>query len=200
MKSVKTLLSLAVLASVGILPIHASESLTPEGTFEAGLDESGAPAGWEANPGDWKAKPNLGLTIMSEGASPDADGKNYLRLTNTGVADEGTFRIYLTVALPSPAPAKVVLGWRIRAQIDELSATTEWSSIQCEVDYIDNEGKTISTTHGALRLTKSTEGKWLERETPLDVPAGTVQIAIRPGLYQVKGTVDFDDISLTPAP
>ena len=200
MKSIKTLLSLTVFASVGLLPSHAADNLIPEGAFEAGLASNGTPQGWDVNPGDWRNKPGLALTVMSEGASPDADGKNYLRLVNTGAPDEGMFRLFLTIALPTPSPAKIALGWRIRAQIDELSPTQEWSSVQCEVEYFDNKGNIISTTNGALRLTRSTGGKWLERETTLDVPPGTAEIKISPGLYLIKGTVDFDDISLTPAP
>ena len=200
MKSLKTLLSLTVFASVGLLPTHASDNLAPEGTFEAGLASNGTPAGWEVNPGDWQNKPNLALTIMSEGASPDADGKNYLRLANTGAPGEGMFRLFLTVALPTPTPAQVILAWRVRAEIEELSTTHEWASVQCPVEFLDSKGNVISTNHGALRLKKSTGGKWLERETPLTVPPGTVEIRIAPGLSLIKGTVDFDDISLTPAP
>ena len=199
MKTLKTLLGLTLFASIGLHPTHGADNLAPEGTFELGLASNGTPEGWDVNPGDWRNKSNLDLTITTEGVSPDAEGKNYLRLINTGPADEGMFRLLLSMALPSPAPAKIVLGWRIRAQIDELSSTQDWSSVQCEVDYLDSKGNSISTTSGALRLTRSTGGKWLERETTLDVPPGTAEIVIRPGLYLIKGTVDFDDISLTPA-
>ncbi|MBC8008831.1 MAG: hypothetical protein H7067_01880 [Burkholderiales bacterium] len=194
---IATLLSLfaALLPVVG----HAADSLTPEGTFEAGLGYNGAPEGWDLNPGDWRNKPNLALKIMNEGASPDAEGKNYLRLINTGSPEEGMFRLSLSVLLPSPAPTKVVLGWRIRAQIDELSGTQEWSSVQCEVYYLDKKGQTIGTSNGVLRMTRSTAGKWLERETTLNVPPGTAEISMFPGLYLIKGTVDFDDISLAVA-
>lgn len=191
---------LTLLAVLLPLAASAADTLTPEGTFEAGLGYNGAPEGWDIQPGDWRNKPNLALKIMSEGASPDADGKNYLRLINTGSPDEGMFRLTLNVLLPSPAPTKVVLGWRIRAQIDELSGTQEWSSVQCEVIYLDNKGRTLGMGNGLLRLTRSTAGRWLEREATLDVPAGTVEISIMPGLYLVKGTVDFDDISLSLAP
>ena len=179
---------------------QAAESLTPEGKFESGLSYNGVPAGWDVQPGDWRNKPNLAIKILSEGASPDAEGKNYLRLSNSGAAEEGMFRLGLSVLLPTPAPAKIVLGWRVRAQIDELSIAHEWASVQCEVTFLDKKGQPISTKSGALRMTRSTAGKWLERETTLDVPEGTAEITIQPGIYLIKGTVDFDDISLTPAP
>jgi len=200
MKSLNMFLGLTVFASVGLLPIHAADNLIPEGTFEVGIDFVGVPEGWDINPGDWRNKSNLALTIMTEGASPDADGKNYLRLVNTGAPDEGMFRLFLTVALPTPTPDQVILGWRVRAEIEELSPTQEWASVQCQVEFLDSKGNVISTNHGALRFNKSTGGKWLERETPLTVPPGAVEIRIAPGLYLIKGTVDFDDISLTPAP
>lgn len=109
------------------------------------------------------------------------------------------FRLTLNVLLPNPAPTRIVLGWRVRVQIDELSSAAEWSSVQCEVNYLDKKGQTIGTSNGVLRMTRSTAGKWLEREATLDVPPGTAEISIQPGLYLIKGTVDFDDISLSAA-
>jgi hypothetical protein len=194
------LAAMVAFACTGFIANDSSaQSLIPEGTFESGLGYNGAPEGWDIQPGDWRNKSNLALKIMSEGASPDAEGRNYLRLVNTGSPDEGMFRLNLSVLLPSPAPAKVVFGWRIRAQIDELSGTAEWASVQCEVTYLDKKGQTLGTSSGVLRMTRSTAGKWLERETTLELPAGTAEISIQPGLYLIKGTVDFDDISLAPA-
>lgn len=199
MQNLRTATLLPLFAVLLSLTARAADNLIPEGTFEAATGYNGAPEGWDIQPGDWRNKTNLALKILSEGASSDAEGKNYLRLVNTGAPEDGMFRLSLNVLLPSPAPAKVVLGWRIRAEIYELSGTQDWSSVQCEVSYLDKKGKVISTNNGLLRLTRSTAGKWLERETTLDVPAGTTEITIVPGLYLVKGTVDFDDISLAPA-
>ena len=194
---ITALLTLAV--TLLTVTAHAAESLTPEGKFESGLGYSGVPEGWDIQPGDWRDKPSLAIKILSEGASPDAEGKNYLRLSNSGAADDGMFRLSLNVLLPTPTPTKVILGWKIRAQIDELSSTVEWSSVQCVVTFNDKKGQPISTQNGVLRMTRSTAGRWLEREAVLDVPTGTAEINIMPGLYLIKGTLDLDDISITPA-
>lgn len=199
MKTLHITALLSLLAGLLTPSAQASDNLIPEGTFETGLGYNGAPAGWDVQPGDWRNKPNLFLKILTEGASPDADGKNYLRLTNTGSADEGMFRLILSAVLPSPAPSKIVFGWRVRAQIEELSPSVDWASVQCEVTFLDKKGQSLGTKSGVLRMTRSTAGKWLERETTLDVPAGAAEVTIQPGLYMIKGTVDFDDISITPA-
>lgn len=72
------------------------------------------------------------------------------------------------------------------------------SCVQLTIRFIDAKGNMLSERRELFRLVRSTNDLWLERETLVDVPTGTTDIELLPGLYLVKGSVDFDDITVTP--
>jgi len=174
----------------------------PEGRFESGLGKGEAPLGWFIDPPQWKNSPRLSVNLLTETAdpsAPEAKPNSFVRLGNTGMPDEeGIFCLFLTKSLPKPTPNRLLLGWRVRAQIEATSRVQGWSGVQLTIRFIDAKGNVLSERREMFRLVRSTNDRWLERETTVDVPAGTTDIELLPGLYLVKGSVDFDDITVTP--
>lgn len=178
-------------------PLHAN--LIPEGAFESGIGADGVPKGWTMDPLGWKNSPNLSVNLLSEPRSGDEGGgpNSFVRLGNTGEPDEeGIFRLSLLKTLPSPAPARIRVGWRVRADVQATSRIHGWSSVQLTLRFLNAKGRELAEQREVFRLVRSTHDRWIERETVFDVPAGTTDIELLPGLYLVRGSVDLDDITV----
>ena len=177
-------------------------NLVPEGTFEAGLGPDGISKGWTIDPVGWKNSPNLSFNVLSE-LRPGSEGggaNNFVRLGNTGIPDEeGIFRLCLLKTLPNPVPARIRVGWRVRAAVESTSRVHGWSCIQLTIRFLNANGRELFEQQELFRLVRSTQDRWLERETVLDVPKGTTEIELLPGLYLVRGSVDLDDITVSAA-
>lgn len=187
------------------LPSFAStilaNNLVPEGHFESALDTHGVPTGWVIDPPGWKNSPHLSFNVLVESDADTAgSGPNhFVRLGNTAVVpdEEGIFRLALVKALPQPAPARVNLSWRVRAAIEATSRVHSGSGVKLTIRFLDDKGRLLLEDENLFRLIRSTQGRWLERETVAEVPAGTAEIELLPGLYLVRGSVDIDDIAVS---
>ncbi|MBC8008830.1 MAG: hypothetical protein H7067_01875 [Burkholderiales bacterium] len=191
-----------LLASLLALVASARADLVPEGRFESGLNAQGVPKGWVIDPPGWKNSPHLSFNFLSEARdSTEGAGENhFVRLGNTAVPDEeSVFRLALVKTLPSPAPSRLTLGWRVRAAIEATSRVNGWSSVQLTIRFLDDKGQQLSEQAELFRLVRSTQGRWIQREITVAVPAGAAEIELLPGLYLVRGSVDFDDITVSAA-
>lgn len=186
-------------ASLLVLVTSVRADLVPEGRFESGLNAQGVPKGWVIDPPGWKNSPYLSFNVLSEAHdATEGSGENhFIRLGNTAMPDEESiFRISLLKILPKPAPAQLSVGWRVRAAVEATSRVNGWSSVQLTIRFLDDKGQLLSEKGEIFRLVRSTQGRWLERETTVDVPAGAAEIELLPGLYLVRGSVDIDDITV----
>jgi hypothetical protein len=178
----------------------ALANLVPEGNFESGLNPQGAPKGWVIDPPSWKNSPHLSFNVLSEtrDAFEGSAENHFVRLGNTAVPDEESiFRLSLLKTLPKPAPAQLTVGWRVRAAIEATSQVNGWSSVQLTIRFLDDKGQMLAEQGEIFRLVRSTQGRWIERETNLDVAVGAAEIELLPGLYLVRGSGDFDDITVS---
>ena len=187
-----------------LLPLATSAraNLVPEGAFESGLGADGNPKGWTIDPIGWKNSPNLSVNLLSELLPAEEGGRvnNFVRLGNTGEPDEeGVFRLSVVKPLPRPAPARITVGWRVRAAVEATSRVHGWSSVQLTIRFLNAKGRELFEKREIFRLVRSTQDRWLERETIIDVPDGTTDIELLPGLYLVRGSVDLDDITVRSA-
>jgi len=120
----------------------------PKGRFESGLGTGEPPVGWFIDPPQLKNSPHLSLNLLTESAdanAPEAKPNSFVRLGNTGMPDEeGIFRLFHTKSLPKPTPNRILLGWRVRAQIEATSRVQGWSCVQLTIRFMDAKGNMLS--------------------------------------------------------
>jgi hypothetical protein len=191
-----------LIASLLALTPSIRADLVPEGRFESGLDTQGVPNGWVIDPPGWKLSPHLSYNLFSEASdTPGGSAENhFVRLGNTAVPDEESiFRLSIVKTLPQPVPAQLNIGWRVRAVVEATSRVNTSSSVHLTVRFFNDKGQLLAEKSELFRLVRSTQNRWIERVELVDVPAGTTEIELLPGLYLVRGSVDFDDITVSAA-
>jgi len=133
---------------------------------------------------------------MAAGASWEVEeGNHFLRLKT----QEAGKTVMLYRALPLKPEVKALdLSYRVRFT-DIKPGKESWYDGRIMMDFVDAAGKPVKPSTKAPNFRGSSTG-WVERKQQIPVPEGAVTLKFMPSLFQAEsGTLDFDDIKLTPA-
>lgn len=125
----------------------------------------------------------------------DEQGNHFMRQT----ADSGKMvMLYKSIPLPKGAEA-LKLTFRVRWEGVKVGKE-KWFDARVIIDFKDAEGKKLPGGPGHPNF-KGTSKGWESRTLGLVVPPGAATLEILPTLFHAAaGTLDIDDLELTPIP
>ena len=179
MKSLYSLLfALCAFSSFAtVLAQESPKSLIANGNFEINRD------GW---PDQWP-KPKEGVKLVAEGEN------HFLRLESTKPGE--TVLLYHAIKLPADVRA-LALSFKMRTS-NLKPGKQPWFDARILLEFKDKDGNKLPGGPAAPYLRNNSD--WVEKKISFLVPAGATTLEFMPSLLQVEtGTLDLDDVSLTP--
>lgn len=194
----KLIITLTATLTLGSGAFAQDDNLFPEGNFEGEIQLDAShpmPKHLQKQAGVFYIEPGDYQQKGAEVVVTNEQGANFLRFM-TPSTYQGNLRTYIALDLPSPPPAALTIALRWRSSgLNPQDGAPNWASAQCDPVFVfeDGQEKTIFNT---LRLKDGTNGEWIEVEKTVTVPDGAKRLILQPGLYQVNGTLDVDDIKI----
>lgn len=163
------------------LPAATAYSLLPDGDF----DKPGAK-------GDWP----LGWSKAGSGATWETEDNNrFIRLTS--LAPGRHIKLFETARIPAGTPG-FDLSMRVRVR-GLQPGEQQWYNARVIINFVTADGKRTASRQFP-QFSRDTDG-WQSVTQQIVVPPDAVAIEFMPSLFKVAaGTMDLDDIILTPVP